>query len=75
MFNEEWRDLMLAFLASLRDSEGDVFLGTNTQNPVIMKIDPELFWSDYGYYDPKDRTRMEIFSDDRELEDIVDNEQ
>ena len=74
MFNEEWRDLMLAFLASLKNNDGQMILETNGLAPLIMKNDTELFWSDYGYYDPKDRTRMEIFSNDRELEEIAEDE-
>ncbi|MCD0488552.1 toll/interleukin-1 receptor domain-containing protein [Pedobacter sp. MC2016-14] len=70
MFNEEWRDLLLAFIKSLGDSEGEIILKTGTETDIVMKPSLEMFWSDYGYFDPKDLKRQELFIDD-EREDFI----
>lgn len=72
MFNEEWRDLLLAFLKSLKDNDDQVILETNTDTNIIMKCNLEMFWSDFGYIDPKDWERQEIFIDE-EREEIEDD--
>jgi hypothetical protein len=72
MFNEEWRDLMLAFIKSIGDPEGKVILPTSTDTGIIMKLNPEMFWSDFGYSDPKDLERQQIFVD-KEREEINEN--
>ncbi|HEY0667914.1 MAG TPA: toll/interleukin-1 receptor domain-containing protein [Sphingobacteriaceae bacterium] len=61
MFNEEWRDLLLAFMKSLEDSEGNIILETNTDTNITMKPTLEMFWSEFGYFDPKDLKRQELF--------------
>lgn len=60
MFNEEWRDLLLAFLNSICVNDS-IVLETGIDEPIVMKSMVETFWSDYGYYDPKDLKRQELF--------------
>jgi hypothetical protein len=38
-----------------------------------MKSSVELFWSNYGYFDPKDKNRQSIFTyeEDDELTDEI----
>ncbi|HEX7356112.1 MAG TPA: hypothetical protein VF270_00205 [Ignavibacteriaceae bacterium] len=64
MFNEEWRDLFLGFMKSLENSDGNILLKTNTETDIVMKSLPETYWSDFGYFDPKDLKRQELFIED-----------
>jgi hypothetical protein len=68
MFNEEWRDLLMGFIRSLPDDKGNILLPTGTLKNVTMEFNPELFWSNLGYLDPKDLKRQEMFIDTREDE-------
>lgn len=61
MFNEEWRDLLLAFINSFKNRENQIPIKVSGNDKIIMKNNVELFWSDYGYYDPKDLERQSIF--------------
>lgn len=74
MFNEEWRDLLLAFMKSLEDSEGNIVLKTHTDTDIVMKPTLEMFWSDFGYFDPKDLKRQELFIDDSKEDPIQEQE-
>jgi len=66
MFNEEWRDLLLAFMKSMENNNHEIKLVTGTEE-IVMKTNLEMFWSDAGYYDPKDLARQEMFlAEDRE---------
>ena len=62
MFNEEWRDLFLAFLNGLRNSDGLIQIQLSNDFTLQMFPDPELFRSDFGYFDPKDKTRHGLLS-------------
>ncbi len=72
MFNEEWRDLLLAFMQSMMDEDGRIVLKTNTETDIIMKASVETFWSDYGYSDPKDLKRQELFIEEERIEEFDD---
>lgn len=52
-FNEQWRDLLIALLAYLRNTNGDIEIPV-TKDGLCLKMNnhPETFWSDYGYRDP-----------------------
>jgi hypothetical protein len=69
MFNEEWRDLLLAFISNFK-RDNLISVNVSENDTLIMKNTVELFWSDYGYLDPKDLTRQGIFTyeDDEEIE-------
>ncbi len=75
MFNEEWRDLLLAFIQSLKNENAIIEIKVSESEHLIMKSNVESFWSDYGYFDPKDKNRQNIFiyeERDEEIEDIED---
>lgn len=61
MFNEEWRDLLIAFINSLKDDNGIIQIMVGENSMIKLKDNVELFWSDFGYLDPSDATRQEIF--------------
>jgi len=73
MFNEEWRDLMLAFISSFRNKDDQISISVSSNDKLIMKNNVELFWSKYGYFDPKDLTRQSIFTyeDEEDIEEEV----
>ena len=53
-FNEEWRDMMLAFLQYLKDEDNEIkIIVTKNGDTLQMKEWPEKFWSEIGYHDPK----------------------
>lgn len=59
-FNEEWKDLLLAFIFSLRNDNGDIELVVNKDgDKLVMNNRPEWFWSDYGYNDPSKKMDIE----------------
>jgi len=74
MFNEEWRDLLLAFIKSIGDENGNIILSTNIEKDIVMKPNLEMYWSDFGYLDPKDLERQELFVEDEREELIEDAE-
>lgn len=61
MFNEEWRDLFLAFLNALKkDDKIEIALSSNFV--LEMPVVPQVYWADFGYFDPKDKTRHGLLS-------------
>lgn len=75
MFNEEWKDLLLAFINSFKDKQNKISIRVSKSELIIMKNNVETFWSDYGYYDPKDLERQSIFSyeEEEEIDDDVED--
>jgi len=78
MFNEEWRDLLIAFINSLKNDNDSIEIKITENSTIKMKNNVELFWSDVGYYDPTDATRQEMFIEEEEEEklyeeSIIDN--
>lgn len=71
MFNEEWRDLLLGFLSSFKNSSDQISINVSSTEKLLMKNNVELFWSDFGYLDPKDLERQSMFTyeDDEELDE------
>jgi hypothetical protein len=61
-FNEEWRDLELAFIQGLRNSDNEISIQVNSNSYIKMSLYPEMFWADFGYIEPKEK--MEILYDD-----------
>lgn len=72
MFNEEWRDLLLAFLNGLKK---DDTISINLTDSFVLEMSsyPIFYWADFGYFDPKDKTRQGLFSDTYE-EENTDND-
>lgn len=61
LFNEEWRDLLLAFLSALK-KDNKIEINLSSKFTLEMPIYPEMFWADFGYFDPKDKTRHGLLS-------------
>lgn len=61
MFNEEWRDMQLAFLSGLK-KDNQITIELSSEFTLEMLSTPEMYWADFGYYDPKDKTRHGILA-------------
>lgn len=72
MFNEEWRDLFLAFIDALKQ-DGRIEIALSSSFNLKMPITSQIYWADFGYFDPKDKTRQGLLSayefEDENLED------
>lgn len=77
MFNEEWRDMLLAFLYALKDEDGSVKIKVSATDELNFKAIPEVYWSDFGYFDPKDKTRhglLSIYENEDDDDDLIEND-
>jgi len=74
MFNEEWRDLFLAFIAALKKKER-IEIALSSNFTLEMPLTSQIYWADFGYFDPKDKTRQGLLSvyefEEENLEDNV----
>lgn len=61
LFNEEWRDLLIGFLHSLKEQD-KIAINLSTNFTLEMPDIPELFWADFGYFDPNDKSRQGLLS-------------
>lgn len=61
MFNEEWRDLFLAFIDALKKDDR-IEIGLSSNFTLEMPITSQIYWADFGYFDPKDKTRQGLLS-------------
>lgn len=61
-FNEEWRDLELAFIQGLQNSDLEISVSVNSTQLLKMNLYPEMFWADFGYIEPKEK--MQIMYDE-----------
>ncbi|HBG70485.1 MAG: hypothetical protein A2W93_09520 [Bacteroidetes bacterium GWF2_43_63] len=61
LFNEDWRDLFLAFISALK-KDGKIEIKLSSNFILDMPVYPEMFWADFGYFDPKDKTRQGLLS-------------
>ena len=70
-FNEEWRDLQLAFIQRLKDEDGKIKIMVSASNEydLEMKEWPEMFWSEVGYNDPN--TKMDIDKVEAYIEELT----
>ena len=62
-YNEEWRDMFFAFLNGLCNSEGRIEIELKKDFILYMCPWTELYWADFGYYEPKDKNRQGLLSD------------
>ncbi|MFD1630566.1 toll/interleukin-1 receptor domain-containing protein [Pseudopedobacter beijingensis] len=63
-FNEEWRDLLLAFLQRLKDDNEEIKIKVSQEGLVMkMKEWPEMFWSEVGYNDPNSKMDLDKIED------------
>ncbi|HEY5592226.1 MAG TPA: toll/interleukin-1 receptor domain-containing protein [Paludibacter sp.] len=66
-FNEEWRDLQLAFIQRLKDNDNEIKIEVSSDGSYLkMKNWTEMFWSDFGYIDPSSRMAVEKIEDFRD---------
>jgi len=65
-FNEEWRDMLFAFLHVLKRN-GKIQIPLNKDFVLELPLQTELLWSDFGYFDPKDKSRQEVLNPYKEL--------
>jgi len=61
MFNEEWRDLFLAFIDALK-KEDRIEIALSSNYTLEMPVTSQIYWADFGYFDPKDKTRQGLLS-------------
>lgn len=75
-FNEQWRDLQLAYLQQLKDKDGDIKIKVSLDDQTLkMKEWPETFWSEVGYIDPDSKMDTDKIEDyyEEQLEDTTDD--
>lgn len=52
-FNDEWRDMQLAFIQRLKDNDNEIkIMVSHAGDYLKMNNWPEMFWSEVGYRDP-----------------------
>lgn len=74
-FNEEWRDLQLAFIQNLKkDNEISIPINNLTGQTLKMKEWPEMFWSEVGYFDPKAQMDLDKIEDYSEQDEDITND-
>jgi hypothetical protein len=76
LFNEEWRDMLLGFLHALKKDD-KIELELSGNFVLRMSPDPEMYWSAFGYFDPKDKTRhgiLAFYDDDEDSDDEIKTE-
>jgi hypothetical protein len=62
-FNEEWRDMQLAFIQGLKNSNGKISIEIAKDKQLIFKEWTEMFWADFGYLEPKNKIPQDILND------------
>lgn len=62
-FNEEWRDMQLAFIQGLKDENDEIRIKVAKDSFLGLKEWPEMFWSDFGYMEPRNKKVNEILHD------------
>ncbi|MCA9407823.1 MAG: toll/interleukin-1 receptor domain-containing protein [Candidatus Omnitrophica bacterium] len=70
-FNETWRDLLISFLHGLKDDKGKITIRLNSQFTLELDAFTQMYWSDFGYMEPRDKNRQDILDvkDDDEIEE------
>lgn len=72
-FNASWRDFQSAFLNSLCNEDGKIEIALNKEFILSMGVWTEMFWADFGFYEPYDKDRQGLLNDFYEA-DIEDAE-
>lgn len=81
LFNEEWRDMFIGFLQTLKENNR-IEIKLSSSFTLKMPEFPQSFWSDFGYYDPNDKSRHGLLSmyeasptdEDESNDDIVEDD-
>ena len=74
MFNREWRDLLLGFLASLTSEDGNIHIPLSKEFTMILPSTTIEFECGLGYDDPKDNARLiplDDYADDELDEELI----
>lgn len=61
LFNEEWRDLLIGFLHSLK-LDNKIQIQLSSDFTLTMPTFTESYWSEFGYFDPHDKSRQGLLS-------------
>ncbi|AAR33884.1 toll/interleukin-1 receptor domain-containing protein [Geobacter sulfurreducens] len=72
MFNEEWRDLLFAFLHALCQGGTTVNIMLNPTFELALKPWTNTYHSDFGYIEPKGQDRHDILAAEYEYQDRED---
>jgi len=76
-FNESWRDFQSAFLNSLCNAEGKIEIPLNKDFILEMGVWTEMFWADFGFYEPYDKDRQgllnDFYEDDIDEAELIDD--
>lgn len=62
-FNEEWRDMQLAFIQGLKDSDGVIGFNISKNTKLFLKEWPEMFWADFGYNEPRNKKPKDVLNE------------
>lgn len=62
LFNEGWRDLLLAFLSSLSDNNS-IYINVSEDNRLEMDTTTVKYISDFGYIEPESNARLKPLDD------------
>jgi len=77
-FNEEWRDLLFAFLNSLRNDSNLIKLPLTNDKSILLSPIPIHFTSHSGYLEPNSNARLipinEFIDDEDDNESDIDND-
>ncbi|MBD2704680.1 toll/interleukin-1 receptor domain-containing protein [Spirosoma sp. BT702] len=74
MFNAEWRDLLLAFLASLTEDQKAFGVPITSHEKLWLSASPVIFKSEKGYQDPKDEGRLNLLEAAEDEDDFMDED-
>jgi hypothetical protein len=70
MRNKEWRDQLLAFLASLSDTDkGDIIIPVAENENIVLSTIPIQFSANFSYIEPNDEERL------KPIDDFIDEEE
>ncbi len=72
-YNADWRNLMLAFMHSIADDEGNISMALSDIFTVTISASPIIFHSTYGYVEPTSNARLVPV--DSEFESFMEEEE
>lgn len=62
-FNEEWRDMQLAFIQGMKRSNGKISVEIANDKLLVLREWPEMYWADFGYIEPKNKNQHDILNE------------
>ena len=62
-YNEDWRDFQSAFLNALCNKDGLIEISLSKSFVLSMGAWTEMFWADFGFFEPWDKERQSLLSD------------